>query len=140
MVVCDRCEACAHKECSRVPIHDGPWYCQSCRTHIITNGPEDVVEDLQLIDWLFLGKKPKDEIALHRVEQLGQVFRARGRELQANVRTPYNTFTWVDVPPVPLRHQLVRDFHVSLGHVGRDKLLEALREWYWWPGMTQSVQ
>ena len=57
-----------------------------------------------------------------------------------HVRTAVGTFTWVDVPPVPLRGQIVHDLHRSLGHVGRDKLLEALRDWYWWPGMLQSVQ
>ncbi len=63
MVVCDRCEACAHSECSTTPVHAGPWYCHRCRLHIITNGPEDVVEDLQLIEWLFQGKRPKDDLA-----------------------------------------------------------------------------
>ena len=86
-----------------------------------------------------MGKVPADELLEARVRRLAQIFRAKGRELQVYVKTPMETFTWVDVPPIPLREQLVKDMHVSLGHVGRDKLLEALRDWYWWPGMYNSV-
>ncbi len=43
MIVCDRCEACYHPKCvanarGYVAPNDGPWYCQQCRTHIITHG------------------------------------------------------------------------------------------------------
>ncbi len=26
-----------------------------------------------------------------------------------------------------------------MGHLGRDKLVDTLREWYWWPGMVADV-
>ena len=63
MVVCDKCEECFHTECvtgakGYVAPNDGPWYCKRCRTHIITNGHEDLIEDLALLDLLFLGKEP----------------------------------------------------------------------------------
>ncbi len=63
MVVCDKCEQCFHlafiaKEQGFTTPNDGPWYCKRCRTHIITNGHEDLVEDLALLDYLFLGKEP----------------------------------------------------------------------------------
>ena len=34
---------------------------------------------------------------------------------------------------------IARDFHDTLGHLGREKLLEALKEWYWWPGMAADA-
>ena len=86
-----------------------------------------------------MGKEPIDETEAHRIRHLTRIFRAKGRELQAHVQTPVATYVWVDVPPVPLRSQITKDLHVSLGHVGRDKLLESLRDWYWWPGMHNDV-
>ena len=39
------------------------------------------------------------------------------------------------MPPMVTREQLVADTHQCLGHVGRQKLLEALQQHHWWPGM-----
>ena len=62
-MVCDRCEKCYHPEClvdsGHVAPNAGPWYCRACRTHIITHGHTDLVEDLPLLDLLFLGKEPQ---------------------------------------------------------------------------------
>ena len=38
------------------------------------------------------------------------------------------------------RSQLLADTHEQLAHCGRDKLLNALREHFWWPGMHQDVR
>ena len=103
MLVCDRCESCVHPACSSIPVHQGPWYCMKCRSHIIINGPTDITEDLPLLEFLFAGRIPPDDILYSRVRRLATVFRARGRELQVRVRTPVETLIWVDVPPVPLR-------------------------------------
>lgn len=46
---------------------------------------------------------------------------------------------WVPVPPVPMRPQFVRETHEALGHVGRDKLAEALCSSWWWPGMRAQA-
>ena len=45
----------------------------------------------------------------------------------------------MDVPPLVTREQLLVDTHDSLGHCGRDKLAEALRFHFWWPGMHLDV-
>ena len=42
---------------------------------------------------------------------------------------------WVNVPPLLEREQLVADTHACIGRAGRDKLLEALQQHHWWPGM-----
>ncbi len=137
MVVCDKCEQCFHVECVKgkrgyVEPNDGPWYCQRCRTHIITNGHDDLVEALALLDFLFLGKEPEGAVEAERVARLRGNCRAHGKELQVHVRTKHFTQAWVNVPPVPMRAKILDDFHRDLGHVGRDKLVEAVKEWYWW--------
>ncbi len=66
-------------------------------------------------------------------------FRAKGNELQVEVVDNRGTPMWVDVPPIPARMTIARDFHDTLGHLGREKLLEALKEWYWWPGMAADA-
>ncbi len=58
--------------------------------------------------------------------------RAQGKELQVLVRTKHLTVGWVNVPPIPVRAQILEDFHREMGHLGRDKLVEAVKEWYWW--------
>jgi hypothetical protein len=42
---------------------------------------------------------------------------------------------WVPVPPVPMRKALLREAHEALGHVGRDKLVEAILAEWWWEGL-----
>jgi len=64
MVVCDRCEDCYHVECANTmghsPVHEGPWYCFKCRGELFLSGFEDPIEDIPLIDYLWLGKLPRD--------------------------------------------------------------------------------
>jgi PHD-finger len=73
MVICDRCEAVFHPSCGadggRNPVHDGPWYCAVCRGHIHLNGFRDSVEDIGLIDYLWLGRVPDDEGEAERVQR-----------------------------------------------------------------------
>jgi len=45
----------------------------------------------------------------------------------------------VDVPPMVTRPKLLMDTHDSLGHCGRDKLLSAMKMYFWWPGMHMDV-
>lgn len=64
MLVCDKCESCFHSQCvstaeGYTKPNDGPWYCRRCRTHIIMHGHSDLIEDLPLLDLLFLGKEPQ---------------------------------------------------------------------------------
>ena len=91
------------------------------------------------MDYLFAGILPPNELDEERARKLETFYRAHKDELQVLVRSITGVDTWVDVPPVPTRAQVVRDMHQSLGHLGRDKLMEALREWYWWPGMHLTV-
>jgi PHD-finger len=65
MVVCDRCEDCYHTGCANIkgysPVHQGPWYCFKCRGELFLTGwGGDPIEDVPLLDFLFLGKLPKD--------------------------------------------------------------------------------
>ena len=46
---------------------------------------------------------------------------------------------WVDVPPLVACAQLLADTHDSLGHCKWDKLLSALHDSYWWPGMHVDI-
>ena len=107
-MVCDRCEDCYHREClsqdqgHAIP-NEGPWYCKACRSHIITHGHTDLIEDLPLLDLLFAGKTPAGAEDQERVERLTSICRAEGKELQVLVRTKHFTLQWVNVPPVPLR-------------------------------------
>ncbi len=55
------------------------------------------------------------------------------------VRTKHLTVGWVNVPPIPVRAQILEDFQREMGHLGRDKLVEAVKEWYWWQGMKEDA-
>ena len=74
MVVCDRCEGCWHPECGadggRNPIHDGPWYCATCRGYIATHGYQDITQDLGLIEYLWRGNLPDQDEEASRVLRL----------------------------------------------------------------------
>jgi hypothetical protein len=63
------------------PVHRGPWYCYKCRAHLFLNGHDDPIEDVALIDYLWLGKEPVDAVQHDRLTQLAKVFRAEGSEL-----------------------------------------------------------
>lgn len=45
----------------------------------------------------------------------------------------------MDVPPLVTRPALLADHHASLGYCGRDKLMGALKDHYWWPGMHVDI-
>jgi hypothetical protein len=73
MVVCDRCEVPHHRECVEVdaPVGRGPWYCPLCRGWLLTRGHSDPVQDVSLLDYLFRGRIPDDEVEYTRVRRLG---------------------------------------------------------------------
>jgi hypothetical protein len=142
MAVCDRCEVPFHRECQpRNLPGDGPWYCGQCRGRIRLDGTSDPVEDLALLDYLFRGRLPDDDDAVARLRRLALRYRARGQELEALVN-PYGVEAlqrWVPVPPIPMRAGIIRDTHEATGHVGRERLVEALLAAYWWPGLRSQV-
>ena len=112
MVVCDRCEGCAHTACllgdeRQTRPNQGPWYCKKCRAHIINNGPTDITEDLALIDFLFAGVQPKNVDDDDRVRMYAKICRAKGKELQVIVKTKHFKVSWVNIPPVPMRRQIL---------------------------------
>ena len=79
-----------------------------------------------------MGRLPEDIKEAKRLVGLSEHYRAKGSELE--VRLPPTSGTperWVIVPPLVLRDQLVVDTHNALAHCGRDKLLLALRDYYW---------
>jgi Integrase zinc binding domain/Integrase core domain len=43
------------------------------------------------------------------------------------------------VPPIPMREQLVIDYHASHGHCGVTKTIDVLRQVHWWPSMRAQV-
>ena len=85
MVVCDRCEDCYHTECANIkgfsPVHDGPWYCFKCRGELFLLGFEDPIEDIPLIDYLWMGKLPRDHDNEMRILKAARTYRAYGNEL-----------------------------------------------------------
>ena len=145
MVVCDCCEGCWHPRCGddegRNPVHDGPWYCTTCRGYIATHGYADVIQDLGLIDYLWRGILPDQDEEAARVLRVAAKYRANKHELETQVR-PYGTqrlARWVPVPPVPMRQQLLRDTHEALGHAGRDRLTEAMLTEWWWEKIREDA-
>ena len=42
--------------------------------------------------------------------------------------------------PEALRNVVMRDYHEKSGHFGRDKVLKAIRQKYWWPRMRIDVE
>ena len=83
MVVCDKCEECFHRDClskdKRIKQPEkGPWYCRRCRSHIIAHGPDDIIEDLPLLDFLFQGKEPAGADDEARVSMYSKICRAHG--------------------------------------------------------------
>ena len=83
-----------------------------------------------------MGYEPEDPDKLEHVRRLAGVYRAHRSELQvrAPIRLGYEA-RWVNVPPLLEREQLVAGAHACIGRAGRDKLLEALQQHHWWPGM-----
>lgn len=145
MVLCDRCEAPFHPECGsdggRNPIHSGPWYCTQCRGHICIHGFSDAVQDLGLIDYLWLGKVADDEVEAERVRKAAAHYRAHGRELQTRVNVYGSSIMerWVSVPPVPMRTTITRQYHEVLGHAGSRRLSEVLMSNWWWRGLRTTA-
>lgn len=43
--------------------------------------------------------------------------------------------TWVDVPPVAVRSEVIEERHILLRHAGVSKLLASLRQDYYWNRM-----
>ena len=85
MILCDRCNEAWHRDCARLKpgtlIHDGPWFCFRCKAHIVSHGPADVTEDIPLIEYLFVGLEPPNEVDEERVRKLSQLYRAHRDEL-----------------------------------------------------------
>ena len=138
MVICDRCEAVFHPTCGadggRNPVHDGPWYCAVCRGHIHLNGFRDSVEDIGLIDYLWLGRLPDDDGEAARVREQATAYRAQGHELQRLVAVYGSPLTqrWVNVPPIPMRADITRQYHEVLAHARGARLAETLMSYWWW--------
>ena len=91
-----------------------------------------------MIDYLWTGHLPEDVDEVDRVKELAQRYRAHGNKLQIKAWTPLGQ-TWVEVPPVPTRKKLVIDTHHTLGHCGRDKVVDTVRLDFWWPGMHHDI-
>ena len=140
MILCDRCNACYHPPCAAqvkgTALHGGPWFCAHCKGALVREGFPDVTLDWPLHDYLWAGHLPSDPSEAERIEELAGHYRARGDELQ--VELPANATDpprWVNVPPLLTRKQILADTHDALGHCGRDKLADAIRTFYWWPGL-----
>ena len=43
---------------------------------------------------------------------------------------------WINVTPINTWAAILANTHAALGHCGQDKLLEAIREFWWWPGLS----
>ena len=98
-----------------------------------------MTEDFALMDYLFTGVTPGDVDEKLRVLTTAKLYRRRGQEVQVLAATPTRDEVWVNLPPVPSRKQIVRDFHKSHCHMGIVKLGGTSRERYWLPGMAATV-
>ena len=100
------------------------------------HGSLDPTLDFALIDHLWAGYKPEDPDKLERVRHFAGVYHAHRSELQVQApsRLGYEA-CWVNVPPLLELEQLVAYMYVCIACAGRDKLLEALQQHHWWPGM-----
>ena len=85
-------------------LHDGPWFCHSCKGHLSLHGAPDVTQDWPLIDHLWTGWLPQDPDEADRLEHLARYYRAQGDELQVKLpATRVAEERWVDVPPLITR-------------------------------------
>lgn len=75
------------------------------------------------------------------LEELAQY---KGEIPQGVVRKGEHWFfgTRLYVPDGPIRLRVLRNFHDSptAGHFGRDKTLQTMQRWFYWPDMSQTVQ
>lgn len=86
------------------------------------------MEDWPLHAFLWAGVLPEDLDERERLESLAERFRANDNELQTFLVSPVsNEGRWVNVAPILSRPGILVDTHRSLGHCGRDKLLQATR-------------
>ena len=130
MLVCDKCEATYHSSCAKeknMVVHDGPFFCHRCRGTIAVEGVADVMEDYPLLDYLFTGVLPTDLEEIQRIKQLASLYRAHGNEVEVHIQDQLGRKTWVNVPPVLNREDIIKDTHETLGHIGRERLLGSLR-------------
>ena len=84
MIVCDKCGATYHRLCAHdkgMVVHDGPFFCHTCKGTIAIEGASDVMEDYPLIDYLFTGVLPKDLEEMQRIRMLASLYRAHGNEV-----------------------------------------------------------
>ena len=75
------------------------------------------------------------------MQRLATRYHANGKELETLV-CPFGSKQlerWVVVPPVPMRDRIVDETHEAMGHVGRDKLVEALLTSWWWERIREDV-
>ncbi len=71
MILCDRCEACYHRDCAGkiggTRIHDGPWFCATCKGALTLEGYQDITQDWPLMDHLWTGWLPQDPTEVDRI-------------------------------------------------------------------------
>ena len=145
MVVCDRCEDCYHAECGDYkglsPVHRGPWYCFRCRGELYLLGFSDPIENVPLIDYLWLKNLPKDHEQAVKIVNMAKMYHASGSDLQVETKQLGldGEYRWVNIPPKPIRKQIIMDTHLLIGHFGVTKTLEAVQQAYWWPSMRAEV-
>ena len=85
MILCDRCNRCYYRDCAAESggsmVHDGPWFCATCKGELVLHGFPDVTQDWALIDYLWVGSLPEDIEEVERLTGLAEHYRAKGTEL-----------------------------------------------------------
>lgn len=85
MILCDRCEDCYHRDCASkiggTKIHDGPWFCATCKGALTLEGYADITQDWPLMDHLWSEWLPQDPTEADRIKHLARHYRAHGNEL-----------------------------------------------------------
>ena len=55
-------------------MHDGPWFCESCRGAITMCGVANMTQDWPLIDHLWMGWLPQDVEKADQFRHLGEMY------------------------------------------------------------------
>ena len=122
--MCDRCGAAWHLKCAELPeLPKRYWYCQQCTREIETKGERDITYDSELLDYLQHGLHPQDTKRLAAVQRAAQFLRysaAGGLEI-------CRQGSWLKVPSVTERKEIVEERHVLMKHAGAHAIVESLK-------------
>jgi len=167
MLCCDGCNACWHQSCLPPPdngIPSGDWFCPDCRpeyqqltelydpnTHLSLARLDPYNEACHMHDLVWADSLPGGaELHLPQMPPSErEAIRARCTSLRVHptLRLPNGkpwlerkaNGTWLLLPPLECRWNVLRLYHHRHGHCGASKLLDAITPHMTWRGMQQDA-